>query len=204
MPQLPPSPFDPSVPPALVRGASERGQTLVELVVVMVIVVVLGAILVGVGHSSSDATDSQAAVSVARAYADAIEAFTDEHGGRAPVPGSSDWPAHVDASQASRTPADLQAYGAGPVNVAASGRPYIAKVPEPVVTGGVLLSAAGRGMADDTRSDRTTRIAYRSQDGSRWRLDVQLRQRATGSRPVTWRTVCSLGPDAIGSGVQRC
>ena len=166
----------------------EAGFTLVEIVVVLLIMGVLMAILAGAGRSSSHATATQAAVSVARSYGDAIEAFSDEHGGRAPLPGSEDWPARPAGS-----PTDLPEFAAGPRNVAAGDRPYLAKLPEPVSTGSLLFNA---GTASQEPPDHRgiTRVSYRAGSGTGWRLDVEISEPVADSDAFDWRVVCTLGP----------
>ena len=123
---------------------------------------------------------------MARTYADAIEAFADEHGGRAPVPGSDDWPARP-----AGTTASLPDFAAGPRNAADGDRPYLAKIPEPISVGSLQLRTSA-APTQDSPVRGATRITYVVGVGTEWQLGVDVARPAADG--AAWRASCSLGP----------
>ncbi|MCW2961289.1 MAG: hypothetical protein JWM90_1676 [Thermoleophilia bacterium] len=177
---------------------------MVEIVVVVLILGVVLATMVGANRSTSRATSTQQAVAVAQVYADSIEAFADDHGGRAPVPGSLDWPR--DALREGDAPArpQSQPFEAGPRNVAASNRRYLRQVPDPIKSSSVGLVAQTGAAPNAAPSSGAagTRAAYISLGGAEWRIDVDVWM-LTGDGRGSWRTSCSIGTAAPAGG-QRC
>ncbi|MCW2956881.1 MAG: hypothetical protein JWO69_1750 [Thermoleophilia bacterium] len=184
--------------------ACERAQSLVEVVVVLIIIGILMAVLVGAGRSSSEATETQSTLSIAHVYADAVEAFADEHGGRAPVIGTNDWPTRATGVADRDAPATQPAFAGGPRNLAAAGRRYLRRVPEPVMTGAVgLRTLDARGAVHSAgNSSSRNRLTYASSSGTAWRIDVE-RNKPTRTGSPSWTVVCSMGT-APTAGARRC
>lgn len=113
----------------------ERAFTLVEILVVIVLV----AVFMGLGIlsiRSSKATGARmSSIAVAHAYADAVDRFAREHGGRYPTFGAAtDWPAGTVAAR-----------NRGPVarELGPSGE-YLRQPPEAVQDGTVLVNPRSR------------------------------------------------------------
>jgi len=108
---------------------SESGITLIEIIVVMIIVAILGALSTGLIGSSKATGRQLEAVAVGGVYARAAEAFARDHGNRFPTaPGvSGDWAGGVGAQKGPISPAlDAQRY-------------YVNLVPESVQRGSVVV-----------------------------------------------------------------
>lgn len=113
---------------------SERGLSLVELLVVMLII----AILMAIGFSSVNSARSTgrmlAAMSAAESYGNAIDQFARDHRGRYPLgPGSADWP----------TDGPHRAGGGPAADVLGSHRYYLRMVPEAVQDATITFSGSG-------------------------------------------------------------
>lgn len=110
------------------RGAdNDDGFSLVEVIVVLVIVATLMALVVPRFTSARKATNAKNAVTATMALGEAVSAFQLDRGGRAPTPGTTDWP-------------DL---GKGPVDL--EGRPYLrAQYSTSFSDGSMQLQANGR------------------------------------------------------------
>jgi prepilin-type N-terminal cleavage/methylation domain-containing protein len=83
--------------------SAERGFTLVEIIVVLVIVAILMAIILPSFGGAKHTSDHQMLVTAAQDYADAVESFRLDHDGLVPQT-SADWPA--DAARAVLGPVD--------------------------------------------------------------------------------------------------
>lgn len=78
--------------PKLRTSVHERGFTMIEVAIVMLIVVILAAIAIPTFFGAKDNAKQSEFVGVARSYVVAIEAFRLDHSGQAPVIGSANWP----------------------------------------------------------------------------------------------------------------
>jgi hypothetical protein len=147
----------------------------------------------GTRGSSQRAGSVSAAYAVASSYADAITAFANDHGGRAPVWGNAqDWPTSRSQMDAPGI-AKLDGGVWGPVNGGARYRPYLEHVPEAVTSGRVrLVSTTSTSGAANTVA---ARVSYVRTDVRTWRLVVQRPQ------GTAWKDVCGYGPGWSG---KRC
>jgi prepilin-type N-terminal cleavage/methylation domain-containing protein len=168
------------------RVDAERGVSLVEVVVVLLIVAILaGSILAG-----RNSTKRAGAVTAARAagasYHDAIEAFMRDHGGRVPIWGdNNDW--RDSALSGSGVPAGSGAGGQwGPINVSAVSKPYLEKIPEGIASGRVVIVNSG---TTTSSPGVRSRLVYQAIPPRRYRLSVQ---RATDT---SWATACEFGTE---------
>ena len=140
-------------------SGSERGFTLIEVVIVLVISAVMLAMAVLTMDSDQSTAKRADAVAAARVLADAIEDFRKDHGGRPPAIGTSDWPS---------APAKLRR---GPVNTY-TGRAYQRKRTISALESGVAVVAAGSTVAP-----------------APVRFTLQYNRSAAGSRPGGWYIV---------------
>lgn len=161
----------------------ERGVSLVEVLVVLVIVGVLIAVVAMGRQSSSRAGSQTVALAAAASYKDSIEAFRRDHGGRAPVWGAAnDWPATIQAKRLGLANASGGRWG--PVNIGSNGRPYLDRVPEGIASGRVQLVGSNTTTAAPSVK---ARIVYERVGSNGYRLMVQ---RNAGT---TWKTSCQFG-----------
>lgn len=107
----------------------ELGVGLVELLVVMVIVALLGAIVFSRMHAAQDTSEKALGRSVARAYYEVANDFASDNGGAVPVVGSANWPS-----------AELERGPVNHLNVQSSQR-YLRTIPEAIGDGRVRLVA---------------------------------------------------------------
>jgi prepilin-type N-terminal cleavage/methylation domain-containing protein len=88
-----------------VPARDERGLTIVEMLVVLLIIAILMAAMLYAFRGSKQTTYYKAAIAAAQSYSDGIEAFMADNGQTPPRLGTTDWP---NANRAKRV--------AGPVN----------------------------------------------------------------------------------------
>jgi prepilin-type N-terminal cleavage/methylation domain-containing protein len=180
--------------------------TLVEVLIAMVIMAILFSAALAMNKSTKTATEGQRGVSVARAYGDAIDAFARDHGNRAPIPGTSDWPAsNPPTGQTVDTQPPL---ARGPVDVGEASRPYLDQVPDPVASGLVIVASPQvSGSAEtghDAKVSPSSRVLYTTTDASTWRIAVQELVHSTDPGGATsWNTRCTVGHD-LPKGVRSC
>lgn len=164
------------------NGSRERGFTLVEVLVVMMIIAVVTSFGVMSLRSSRDTGGRLEVKAAAMRYADAVERFQAEHGRTPPRLGTADWPAGALASG----PVKRLEIGAGAPVI----RPYLRGTPPELMqrtgaTGGRITAQAPAPGA------RGGHIVYTARAHS-FRIDV------------FWNgtPVCSLGD--VPAGTRTC
>lgn len=119
--------------------AAERGFSVVELIVVMVIVAILAAAAIMTFRSAKGTSYQKEAITAATTYSQAIASFQSDHAKRNPSPTD---PAHFAADKA-----------LGPLNLL--GKPYAGAKPEAVVDGRVgvgVYPSIGGANCNNTKS----------------------------------------------------
>lgn len=132
---------------------------MVELLVVMLVLAIIGALAIASVTSARKTGQRSAAVSAAQAYADAVDRFALDHDGRFPKPpGTEDWPDRTKAT--------------GPVaGPASGGRTYMRRAPEAMESGNLILNHP-QGTAAG--------VDYEQADaGSGYRITVRIPDRPT-------------------------
>lgn len=107
----------------------EHAFTLVEILVVLFIAAVIGAIAIGSVGSSRETGQRFNALAVAHAYANSVDDFARDHGGRYPAPpgNAADWP------DAKRGPSS---------SLLGDARFYMRRIPESIQDGNVVIGAS--------------------------------------------------------------
>jgi type II secretory pathway pseudopilin PulG len=173
------------------RVDAERGVGLVEVVVVVLIIAILGALVLSGRNTTKRAGSLSAARAAGASYHDAVEAFMRDHGGRTPVwNGGTDWPATPPTTSGVAT-SGIPAQGWGPINIGARGKPYLDNVPEAVRGGSVVLVNNG---ATTAAPGVRARVVYQRISDRRYRISIQ------SGTPTSWRTSCEFGTE----GGSRC
>lgn len=170
-------PVRPPIPPIhqSVHGRAERGFSVIELVVAMVIVLMISAMVATSFFSGRGSANDQRIRITATAVDDAVRAFRRDHGSRTPVLANArDWP------DARRGPRDRNA------------EPYMRKVDESLGSGDVTVVASG------TAGGTIGRLRYERPSSTTYRL---VAERRSGSR---WEGVCWYGTTSPGGTVPRC
>ncbi len=182
---------------ACARVRREAALGLVEVIIVLLIIAIIGAIAVmSTGSAKANGT-AHVARATARTLAEAIEQFSRDHGGRLPgAPGTDDWtPQGATGAAAWQSPVDI-----------ANGRqPYVkGQAVQPLVEGQVaLLAASGAAGGGAAQPAATIRYVPDATRGT-FALDVQVRR---GQQLVPLCHVSSAEGGARPAGVnaeQRC
>lgn len=139
------------------RSVREHGISLVEVLVVLMIVLILGAIGTMSLRGSRETGGRMEARAAARLYADAAQRFQLDHGRRTPVLGSTDWPT------ANAGPVKRFAMGGAPTI-----RPYLTKNIPDVMT---RTSELGSRFAGSPVARGGT-LVYRRSGQFRFTIDV--------------------------------
>lgn len=173
-------------------GAAERGFTVIELLVVMLIIAALMAIVIPKLTGARESGRTASVLAAAQSYAEAVDGFALDHTGRVPVLGSADWPV------ADRGP--LQ-----PIPMAGSGTlpSYLGRtVPEQVSGSSVdIVSASPAGQAAPaTGQDGVIRYVAGAPNSS-YRIEVWI-SKQDGTFPATMH--CWLGTREPSGGAERC
>ncbi len=121
----------PTSPSMRSRIADERGFTLMEILIAMILVGILMALAIPTFFGAREATSANATRAAASEYAAAISAFRLDHANRNPVVGSADWP------NPQRGPVDR------------NGTPYMSEVPQLVAEGLVNFCANSCGAGQE-------------------------------------------------------
>lgn len=127
---------------------SERGFSLIELIVVGLIIAILLGVIISTFRGSKKATYAKAGQVSAYAYQDAVEAYMADNGQRAPHIGDkTQW--HVDADR-------------GPIDPQFSNKTYMRTIPEQVRAGMVDLVVKG----EKNNPSAQAIIEYTAEDGA--------------------------------------
>lgn len=140
---------------------SERGVSLVEIIIVVAIIAILMAVVVSM-HGPKRTVNFKAAQGAAQTYGDAVEAFMADNGQTPPVVNSAAWPTDVTK---------------GPVDAMQKNKRYMRSVPEPVSDKRVQFVAGP--MPAGSAITGTAAVAYtvaKTPSGVKWYLHVRTHQ----------------------------
>lgn len=171
--------------PAVTPAERERGFTLVELLIVMLIIGIILATLISTFRGSKKATYAKAGQVSAFNYQDAVEAYMADNGQRAPVMGEErEWPV-IDA---------------GPIDPQFTNKPYMRTVPEHVKGGMVDIVRAGEPWEPNAQ----TIIEYTAGDGAPGYYTFQIWVREGGAETKKNLACIITNRAQIGRDEKRC
>ncbi|MCW2971898.1 MAG: hypothetical protein JWN72_171 [Thermoleophilia bacterium] len=182
---------------------SERGFSLIELIIAMVLVAIMMAVVIPQFFGSKAATRRKEAIAAGSAYRAAVSQFQADHGNRLPAAGAGTAPTATCAAGGGDMTL-ISGKAAGPKNLLC--KPYMRGLPSGVQEGRVGISQDGSNCGTlptnaGSSPNATGWVSYCSSgiDSNSYVVRVSARK----SQTSPWEAVCATG-SKVGAGDTPC